>query len=129
MPAAPTLSTTITSGGTGHIADTNTVHTLANAIYLASIGTARTTAFTLAQSDSGSVIPMTNTTSVAVTAPVLAAGSSIELARWDAAFTLTVSGTVLRVPAGATATPRVQYSTVSLLWRTATEILVGGDLT
>jgi hypothetical protein len=129
MPAAPTLSTSITAGGTGHVADSNAVHTVVNNIYLASVGLTKTTAYTLTQADSGEVISVNSASSVAITVPVLAAGTSIELLRYGTgAVTLTVSGTTLRVPVGATATPRVQYSTISLLWRTTTEVIVGGDL-
>jgi hypothetical protein len=45
------------------------------------------------------------------------------------AVTLTASGTVLNVPPGSTATPRVQWSTLGLLWLTTTSVLVSGDLT
>lgn len=130
MPAAPTLSTSIAAGGTGHIADTNVVHAVVNNIYLASVGLTKTTAYTLTQADSGEVISVNSASSVAITVPSLAAGTSIELLRYGAgAVTLTASGTTLRVPTGATASPRVQYSTISLLWRTTTEVIVGGDLT
>lgn len=130
MPAAPTLSTSIVAGGTGHVADTNTVHTVVNNIYLASVAVTKTGAYTLTQADSGEVISVNSASSVAITVPVLAAGTSIELLRYGAgAVTLTASGTTLRVPTGSTATPRVQYSTLSLLWRTTTEVIVGGDLT
>jgi len=129
MPAAPTLPTSIVAGNTGHIADSNTVHGFVNNLYLVSIGSNHAAAFTLTQADSGSVIPMTNTASVAVTVPVLAVGTSVELVRTNATFTLTGSGTTFSVPVGGTATPRVQYSTVSLLWLTTTSVLVGGDLT
>lgn len=130
MPAAPTLSTSITAGTTGHVSDTNTVHGVINAIYLASTGSTKTTAYTLVQADSGEVISVNSSSSVAITVPVLAAGTSIELLRYGTgAVTLTASGTTLLVPTGATASPRVQYSTLSLLWRTATEVVVGGDLT
>jgi hypothetical protein len=130
MPAAPTLPTTLTAGATGHVNDSNTVHTITNAIYLATIGGTHTTALTLAQADSGEIIPINSASSVAVTVPVLAAGTSIELFRMGAgAVTLTTSGTTLVVPTGRTATPSVQGSTISLLWLTTTSVLVGGDLT
>jgi hypothetical protein len=129
MPAAPTLSTSIIAGSTGHVAASNTVHGVIDNIYLATIGGTRTTAFTLVQADSGEIIPVNVSSSVAVTVPVLAAGTSIELFRMGTAgFTLTVSGTTLTVPTGATATPRVQGSTISLLWLTTTSVLVSGDL-
>jgi hypothetical protein len=130
MPAAPTLPTNIVAGTTGHVADSNAVHTIINAIYLATIGATQTTAYTLLQSNSGSILPINSASSVAITVPVLAVGTSIELFRMGAgAVTLTVSGTTLTVPTGATATPRVQGSTISLLWLTTTSVLVGGDLT
>lgn len=130
MPAAPTLSTSIAAGGTGHIADTNTVHAVVNSIYLASIGTTRTTAYTLVQANSGELIPVNSASSVTITVPSLAVGTSIELLRQGAgAVSLTASGVTLVVPTGATASPRVQGSTLSLLWLTTTSVLVGGDLT
>lgn len=129
MPAAPALSTSVVAGSTGHVSDTNTVHGVVNNIYLASVGLTKTTAYTLTQADSGEVISVNSASSVAITVPVLAAGTSIELLRYGAgAVTLTASGTTLRVPVGATATPRVQYSSISLLWRTTSEVIVGGDL-
>ena len=129
MPAAPTLSTTIIAGNTGHVADSNTVHTVIDAIYLATIGGGHSTALTLAQSDSGEIIPLT--AALTVTVPQLAAGTSIELFR-DTAGAITVSpgsGVTLVGPSGATLSPRVQGSTISLLWLTTTRVLVGGDLT
>lgn len=130
MPAAPTLSTSITAASSGHVSDTNTVHTVINSIYLSAVSQTKTGAYTLVQADSGEVISVNSASSVAITVPVLAAGTSIELLRYGAgAVTLTASGTTLRVPTGSTATPRAQYSTISLLWRTTTEVIVGGDLT
>lgn len=130
MPAAPTLSTSRAAGQAGHISDTNTVHGVVDGIYLATIGGTHTTAFTLVQADSGEIIPVNSASSVAVTVPSLAVGTSIELFRMGAgAVTLTASGTTFTVPTGSTATPRVQGSTISLLWLTTTSVLVGGDLT
>lgn len=130
MPTAPSLSTSIVAGGTGHVADTNTVHAVINNIYLASVGSTKTGAYTLVQADSGEVIFVNVASTVAITVPVLAAGTSIELVRYGTAgFTLTASGVTLKVPTGATATPRAQNSSISLLWRTTTEVFVGGDLT
>lgn len=130
MPAAPSLSTSVAVGDTGHVAASNIVHGVINNIYLASIGTTRTGAYTLVQANSGELIPVNSASSVAITVPVLAAGTSVELLRQGAgAVTLTASGTTLVIPSGATATPRVQGSTISLLWLTTTSVLVGGDLT
>lgn len=130
MPAAPTLSTSIISGAGGHIANTNTVHGVIDAIYLATIGGTHTTAFTLVQADSGELIPVNSASAVQVTVPVLAVGTSVEILRQGAgAVTLTASGTTLTGPAGATLTPRVQGSFISLLWLTTTDVRVGGDLT
>jgi hypothetical protein len=130
MPTAPALPTTVVAGNTGHIGHSNTVHGVVNAIYLATIGTTRTSAYTLTQAESGEVVTVNSASSVAITVPVLAVGTSIEILRYGTgAVTLTASGTTLRVPVGATATPRVQYSTISLLWRTTSEVIVGGDLT
>lgn len=130
MPAAPTLPTTITAGNTGHVSDSNTVHAVVNSIYLASVGSTKTTAYTLLQANSGEIIPINSASSVAITVPVLVVGTSIELYRMGAgAVTLTASGTTLVGPTGATLTPRVQGSVISLLWLTTTSVLVGGDLT
>jgi hypothetical protein len=130
MPASPALSTSRAADSTGHLADTNTVHGIVNAIYKASIGTTRTTGYTLTQANSGELIPVNSASSVAITVPVLEVGTMVELFRMGAgAVTLTASGTTLTVPTGATATPRVQGSVISLLWVTTTSVLVGGDLT
>jgi hypothetical protein len=129
MPAAPTLNTSIVAGSTGHIADSNAAYTIINNIYLASIGITKTAAYTLVQANSGELIPVNSASSVAITVPVLAVGTSIELYRMGAgAVTLTASGTTLVGPSGATLSPRVQGSTISLLWLTTTSVLVGGDL-
>jgi hypothetical protein len=129
MPAAPTLPTSIVAGNTGHVANSNTVHGVVNGIYLATVGGTHTTSLTLAQSDSGELIPINSASSVAITVPVLAVGTSIELYRMGAgAVTLTASGTTLVGPTGATLTPRVQGSVISLLWLTTTSVLVSGDL-
>lgn len=130
MPAAPTLSTTIVAGATGHISDSNIAYGVINTIYLSAIGSTKTTAYTLTQANSGELIPVNSASSVTITVPVLAAGTSIELLRMGAGtVTLTASGTTLTVPTGSTAVPRVQGSTISLLWLTTTSVLVGGDLT
>lgn len=131
MPAATTLPTTITAGvTTGHEAHSETVHGVINSIYKATIGTTRTGAYTLTQANSGELIPVNSASSVAITVPVLEAGTMVELFRMGAgAVTLTTSGTTLTVPTGSTATPRVQGSVLSLLWLTTTSVLVGGDLT
>ena len=128
MPAAPTLSTTIIAGDTGHAAASNTVHGVIDNIYLATIGGTHSAAFTLVQADSGEFIPINVSSPVAVTVPSLAVGTSIEL-YWlgTAGFTLTASGVLFECP--GTPTPRTRYSTISLLWRTAALVVVGGDYT
>src|SRR5664279_474811 len=97
MPAAPTLPTTITAAvTTGHATDSQTVNGVVNNIYLAVVGGTHTTALTLAQADSGELIPINSATSVAVTVPVLAVGTSIELFRMGTgAVILNASGTTL----------------------------------
>lgn len=130
MPTAPALSTSIVAGNTGLVSDSNAVHGVINSIYKASIGTTQTAAYTLLQSNSGELIPVNSASAVAITVPVLEVGTSIELYRMGAgAVTLTASGTTLVAPSGATMTPRVQGSVISLLWLTTTSVLVGGDLT
>jgi hypothetical protein len=130
MPAAPSLPTTLTAGTTGHVGHSNTVHGVVNNIYLASIGTTLTAASTLTQAQSGELVPVNSASSVAITVPSLAVGTSIELYRQGAgAVTLTASGTTLVGPSGATLAPRVQGSVISLLWLTTTSVLVGGDVT
>lgn len=127
MPTAPALPTTITAGSTtGHAAHTQTVHGVVNGIYLASVGTTQTAAFTLTQAHSGEVVPVNVASSVAVTVPSLVQGTSVELVRIGAAgFTLTASGVTFLPGAG---TPRALGSSVTLLWLTTTSVLVGGDL-
>lgn len=130
MPTAPALSTSITAGSTGHITDTDTVHGVVNSIYKATIGTTRTGAYTLTQSNSGELIPVNSASSVAITVPMLEVGTSIELYRMGAgAVTLTPSGTSLTGPTGTTPNPRVRGSVMSLLWITTNTVLCGGDLT
>ena len=132
MPAAPILPTTITAGATGHIADSDTVHGVINNVYLATIGGTHTTPFTLVQADSGEFIPVNSGSSVAVTVPSLAVGTSIELYRMGAGtVTLTAgSGVLFANPDGSTLPlqPRMPGSSISLLWRLATVVVVGGDL-
>jgi hypothetical protein len=131
MPADPTLPTNIAAGGTttGHKAHTDTLHSVVNGAYRAILPTAKTADFTLAQSDSGEVIRVNSSSSVAVTVPSLAVGTVVELVRMGTgAVTLTASGTTLRYPSGATPSPRLQYSSIALLWLTTTEVLVSGDL-
>ncbi len=140
MPLATTLAvnkdTTYADDGTRpdikeHQQDHDIIHGVVNNIYKASIGLTRTGSFVLTQANSGEVIPVNSASSVACTVPSLAAGSTVELVRLGAgAVTLTLgSGVTLTVPTGATATPRVTGSVVSLLWLTTTSVLVGGDLT
>lgn len=130
MPAALSLSTTNTVGTGNPASDANAVHTVINALYLANIGTTRTAAFTVTAAMSGEVIPVNVSASVAIILPVLPAGTTLDLVQMGTfGFTLSTSSTTLLVPSGATATPRGQYSTVSLLWLTTSTVLVGGDLT
>jgi hypothetical protein len=131
VPTNPTLpaSGLVSGTSTGHISHTHTVHGIINAIYKATIGTERTSAFTLAQSDSGESIRVNSASAVVVTAPSLEAGTSVEIVRMGAgAVTVSASGTTLRFPTGSSAGCRAQYSAISLLWFTTTEILVSGDL-
>jgi len=129
MPAAPTLSTTIAANDVGHIAASNTVHGIIDNIYLATIDpTPKTTAYTLLQADSGEFVPINVSSSVAITVPIFTVGTSIELYQMGTAgFTLTASGVTFECP--GTPTPRARYSTISLLWRTTTIVVVGGDYT
>lgn len=131
MPADPTLPTTIVAGTTtGHAAATVTVHTLLNGIYKAVIQTAKTGNYTLVQADQASLIPANSASPVTFTVPSLAAGTMVEILRQGTgAVNLSASGVTLLIPPGSTATPRVQYSTINLLWLTTTTVLVGGDLT
>jgi hypothetical protein len=132
MPTAPALPTSglVSGTSTGALNNWYTLNGVANAIYKATVGTTRTAAYTLTQANSGEVIPVNSASSVAITVPVLEVGTTVELVRLGAgAVTLTESGTTLVVPTGATATPRVTGSSISLLWLTTTTVLVGGDLT
>lgn len=129
MPAAPTLPTNVAEGATGHVAASNAVHAVVNAIYLATIGSTKTGAYTLVQANSGELIPVNAAGSVVITVPVLNAGTSIELLRQGSgAVTLTAVGVTFLAPTGATPAPRVQGSAISLLWLTTVSVLVGGDL-
>ena len=113
MPAAPNLPTNVAAGGTttGHKTHTDTVHGVVNNAYKATVPSAETGNFSLAQADSGEIIRVNSASSVAVTVPSLEQGTSVELVRMGAgAVTLTASGTTLRPPTGTPATPRVQYS-------------------
>jgi hypothetical protein len=129
MPGAPGLPITITAGAGGHISNTNTVHTVVNAIYLASIGTTQVSSFTLLQGNSGEIIPVNSGSAVAVTVPVLSQGSNVELLRQGTGtVTLSASGVTFTQPIGSVASARVQGSTISLLWLTTASVLLGGDL-
>lgn len=104
------------------------LHGIANAAYKSAVGTTRTTAFTLTQSNSGEFIPVNAGTSVAVTVPSLEVGTTVELwAQGAGKFTLTGFGVTLQAADGIT-TPRVQFSSVGLLWVTTTLVFVSGDL-
>jgi len=132
MPANPTLpaSGIVAGTTTGHITDSHTVHGIINDIYKATVPTAETGNFTLAQADSGEVIRVNSASAVVVTAPTLEVGTSVEIVRMGAgAVTISASGTTLRFPSGQAASCRAQYSSISLLWLTTTEVLVAGDLT
>lgn len=117
-------NTFIQSGST---IDGNTI--TINGVVQGTVQTPKTGAYTLLQSDSGDIVPINSASSVAVTVPVLATGSSIEIMRMGAgAVTLTASGTTLTGPTGAVLTPRVQGSFISLLWISTTDVRVSGDL-
>jgi hypothetical protein len=99
------------------------------ALQTTSIGATQTGNFTLAPTNPIQTIQINSASSVAVTVPTLAAGTTVELVRMGAgAVTLTASGTTLRYPSGATPSPRLQYSSISLLWLSTTEVLVTGDM-
>lgn len=132
MPNDPTLPTNVeaTSPTIGHKSNTDVVHGVINSAYKATIGTTRTASFTIAQSDSGEVIPCNSASTIDVTVPSRAVGTSVELIRQGAgALTVTASGVTFLLPTGATAAARVQGSSITLLWLTTTLVSVGGDLT
>jgi len=131
MPADPSLPTNIAAGGTttGHKAHTDTVHGVINSAYKATIGTTKTADFTVAQSNSGEVVPVNSSSAVVATVPSLAAGTVVELIRQGSgALTLTASGVTFLQPTGSSAAARVQGSSIALLWLTTTLVLVSGDL-
>lgn len=131
MPSAPSLPTNVASGGTtsGHKSHTDTVHGVVNSAYKATIGATRTAGFTVAQSDSGEVIPVDSSSAAAVTVPSRDAGTTVEVVRkGSGAVTFTASGVTFLKPDGSTAAARVQGSSVALLWLTTTEVLMSGDL-
>lgn len=124
------------AGGTSTPATPYTVVTAADLAALqaqisnVTIATTKTSAYTLTQANSGTIVPVSSASSVAITVPSLTVGSTVEIIRLGAgAVTLTASGVTLVVPAGSTATPRVTGSPISLTWLTATSVLVSGDLT
>jgi hypothetical protein len=130
MPDAPALSTVITQGSTGHINDTNTVHAVVNNIYKVPIAATRTASFTVSQLNSGEFIPINSTGAVTVTVPVLEQGTSVELYRQGSGtISLNASGVTFEYPSGSSPTPRVQGTSITLLWRTTAIVVVGGDLT
>lgn len=102
---------------------------IATLVSLASVATAKTSAYTLTQSDSGFIIPVNSSSSVAITAPSLAVGTTVGLIRQGTgAVTFTASGVTFLIPTGSTAAIRVQGASASLLWLTTTLVHVSGDL-
>lgn len=131
MPTAPNFPTSgLTSNvSTGSLANWYGINGVVNTIYKANIGTTRTAAYTLTQANSGEVIPVNAAGSVTITVPSLEVGTTVELVRLGAgAVTVAASGVTFVQPAGSTLSARVTGSAVSLLWLTATSVLVGGDL-
>lgn len=133
MPADTTLPETGPWPANGHITIFHAVlHYLANRFYRVPVQTARNASFTLTQAMQGETIPIDAPSPIVVTVPALdvSKGSpSIELIRLSAAtFTLNFTGVTALYPSGSTPAPRVQYSSVSLLWLTSTVVYVSGDL-
>jgi len=96
---------------------------------LLELGTDQTGNFTVTQAMSSQVIKINSASSVAVTLPVLKAGTTVKLVRWGAgAVTLATSGTTLFKPSANSASPRAQYSAIQLDWLTTTDVLETGDM-
>lgn len=133
MPLSPTRPTNRVPGPTAipgeHAAEHNAVAAIVNGIYTRTIAAARTTAFTVAQSNQAETIPVSVSAAVVVTVPVLTGGTVIELVQTGSAgFSLAASG-VTFVPAfpPAVAAPG---AAIRLTWMTATQVAavaVGGS--
>jgi hypothetical protein len=130
MPVAPNLSTSITAGWAGHVADTNVVHGVVNRIYQQPIGTTRTTSFALAIANSGELIPVNSTSPVVITVPALAAGMWVRIQRvGTGTVSFLPSGVAILVPEGHSSAPEAQNSVVELVWTAATTVLARGGTT
>ncbi len=91
--------------------------------------TAKSGAYTVAQTDNNASIYTSDTTTVAYTLPTLTAGTVLEVIQGGTAkITWTASGTTVNCPvSGATGT-RTQYSAMRFRWVTSTIIIVNGDV-
>jgi hypothetical protein len=106
-----------------------TVSDLTDAKSKVTVATTKTSAYTLTQGNAGALVPVSSSSSVAITVPSLATGSTVDILRLGSgAVTLTASGVTLIVPTGATAAPRVTGSIITLVWLSTTSVLVTGDL-
>lgn len=88
---------------------------------------AKTSAYTLLQTDNNTTIVVNSASTVAITAPSLTAGTAITIAQRGAGkVTITASGTTLTwYPSGSTGTAGAGAQ-MTLYWDTSTTILIGG---
>lgn len=129
MPLDPTLPTNLTTNSTGRISDTNTAYGIINKFYKALVGSTKTSSFTVAQSNSGEVIPIDSSSDVMVTVPSLQVGTCIEFVRLGTGgLTFNASGVNFVMPLDVIATARARGSSATLLWLSSTSVLVQGDL-
>jgi hypothetical protein len=110
---------------------TNTVMKLAGPVsaLLPIAGTAKTAAYTAAQTDNNSTIVFNSSSALAITLPTLAAGTSLTVVqRGTGKVTWTASGvTVTGYPSTATGTAG-QGAQMTFYYDTATTVLVGGAI-
>jgi hypothetical protein len=87
------------------------------------------TTYTLVQGDEDTGVETTNGSAVTVTAPQLAAGTTIVVWQWGAGQVTVVAGAGVtpRSPDGAKIA--AQYKHAVLFWRSATEVQVSGLVT
>jgi hypothetical protein len=87
------------------------------------------TTYTYAAADIGTVKETTNGSAVAVTVPQFAAGAVVETTQYGAGQITFAGDTGVTLRSASGLKTRAQYSAVVLRWRSATEVMVSGDLT
>ena len=132
MPNPTKLPTNVTTGTTGHVDHTNSVHSAVNALTVVRQSW-RTTAYSLTLADSGEVVEVSSADNLVVTVPSNAAvqfpvGTVILISQYGTGQVTVAPAAGVTIRTATSLTTRVRYSEMSLRKRATDEWVASGDL-